>query len=185
MSFYALSFLPLLVVSLCIYYVFAGNKSIQNVVLIAASLIFYGFGHVHYLAILGGISLFTFFMGLLMEYTNKKVISIIGISSIVLFFILMKYSGMGFDLIDQTTLSIVLGDFLSMLFDKKLLVSILQSSNKQTLSTQLQKHPIQPIKMSIKLISKLPPYFVKQRHQSSVPIYMRKMEEQRPSLTQQ
>lgn len=101
MSFYALSFLPLLVVSLCIYYVFAGNKSIQNVVLIVASLIFYGFGHLHYLGVLGGISLFTFFMGILMEYTNKKIISIIGISSIVLFFILIKYSGMGFDLIHQ------------------------------------------------------------------------------------
>lgn len=99
MTFTSLAFLPLLAVSLCLYYVFARNKSIQNLILIAASLVFYGYGHIHYLGILGGISLFTFCLGIIIEHAKKKIVPFIGISIIVLFFVLIKYSGMFYDLV--------------------------------------------------------------------------------------
>ncbi|HPI54245.1 MAG TPA: MBOAT family O-acyltransferase [Chitinophagaceae bacterium] len=102
MTFTSSTFLPLLAVSLCLYYVFARNKSIQNLLLIAASLVFYGYGHIHYLGILGGISLFTFCMGIFIQQVKHKIVPIIGISVIVLFFVLIKYSGMFYDLFHFT-----------------------------------------------------------------------------------
>lgn len=96
MSFTSVAFLPFLLISLVAYYVYTQKASIQNLVLLVASLIFYGYGHVHYLAIWGGLSTFTFLGGLFIQHSVGKrwLKTCMSIVSIILFFLLIKYSKM-------------------------------------------------------------------------------------------
>ncbi|HOZ50487.1 MAG TPA: MBOAT family O-acyltransferase [Chitinophagaceae bacterium] len=96
MSFTSIAFLPLLLISLVAYYVYTQKASIQNLVLLVTSLIFYGYGHIQYLAIWAGISSFTFLSGLFIQQSigKKWLKAFISIVSIVLFFLFIKYANM-------------------------------------------------------------------------------------------
>lgn len=100
MSFTSTYFLPFVAIILCIYYLAAKKVSVQNSIMLAASIFFYAYGHIHYFFIWAGLSVFTFLMGLTIErFKGTKLLSALaGVSSLVIFFLLIKYSKMFFEL---------------------------------------------------------------------------------------
>lgn len=96
MSFTSIYFPLFLVVVLAAYFTAYKSAKVQNLIILISSLCFYAMGHFHYVLIWAGMSVFTYSMALLMDRfnSNKKVVAGLGISFIIIFFILIKYTGM-------------------------------------------------------------------------------------------
>lgn len=100
MSYTSLYFPLFLAVVLIAYYVASRSAKLQNLILLLSSLFFYAFGHIHYAFVWAGISIFTYGTALLIARfeTRKKLVAAASITSIIAFFILIKYTGMLQDL---------------------------------------------------------------------------------------
>lgn len=96
MSFTSIYFPLFLIIVLLAYYLTAKNVKLQNLTILLSSIFFYAYGHMHYFYIWASISAFTYGAGLLIQHSTKfkYVVSFLGISAIIAFFLAIKYTGM-------------------------------------------------------------------------------------------